>query len=391
MPRARSADIRLERKRLTKSQRWNTSCFCSRMRSSFVPRLSADQSNPVERRILLGMLVVLAAAACYVLAPFWPAFLLALWTASMTRPWVERLARAIHGRESAAGVAIVTLILVLLTPIAATLIVVSGDAYSLAQRALASSSGRAALLQLVSHDDAQAGPAQAFSLASLDVATVLELFQTHGVEALTAASTLAGAVGAIALGTFVYLVATYAALSHGEPAYAWLEAQVPIAPSRLRRMRDAFTETGRGLLFSVALTGFIQGLVATVAYAALGVPRAVVLGFVTFLTSLIPTIGSALVWVPVSIGLWLSGRTTAAIILVSLGVIVISSVDNFLRPVSARWGKLELNSFLVLFSMLGGVLAVGGWGLVLGPLVIRMTLEALSVLREVQPVRPRRS
>lgn len=357
------------------------------MRSSFVPRLSANHSNPVERRILLGVLAVLAVGACYVLAPFWPAFLLALWTANLARPAVERLARAIHGRQSAAGVAVVGLILLLLAPISGMLITVSGDAYGLARRALSSSSGRAALLQLVSGDEAAPSAASKLSLSSLDWGTVLALFQTHGSEAITAASTLAGALGAVALGTFVYLVATYAALIHGERAYTWLEAQIPVAPSRLRRMRDAFTETGRGLLFSVALTGLIQGLVATVAYALLGVPRAFVLGFATFLTSLIPTVGSALIWIPISIGLWISGKATEAIILVCIGMVVISSVDNLLRPLSARWGKLHLDSFLVLFSMLGGVLAFGGWGLILGPLIVRLTLEALSVLREVQPVR----
>jgi predicted PurR-regulated permease PerM len=356
------------------------------MRSSFVPRLSAAHSNPVERRVLLVASVILGLGACCMLAPFWPAFLLALWTASLARPAVERLARAIRGRRSAAGVAVLTLIVALLAPTTGLVLSISGDAYRLAQRALSSSSGRAALLQLVSSDDGQGAQGKQTAPPSLDLSTLMEFFRSHGSEALNMAGTLAGALGAVALGTFVYLVATYAALIHGERAYAWLEAQIPVAPSRLRRMREAFTETGRGLLFSVALTSLVQGLIATVAYAAIGIPRAAVLGFATSLTSLIPTVGSALIWIPISIGLWIAGQATSAIVLFCIGVVVISSVDNVLRPFSARWGKLHLDSFLVLFSMLGGVLAVGGWGLVLGPLVLRLTLEAVSLLREVQPM-----
>ncbi len=356
------------------------------MRSSFVPRLSANHSNPVERRILLAVLTILTLGACYVLAPFWPAFLLALWTASLTRPKVERLARSIGGRRSAAGVAVIALIVVLLAPVAALLIAMSDDAHTLAQRALSSSSGKAALLQLVLNED---GPraGKAIVDSSVDTSALMEFFRSHGSQALNAASTVAEVLGGVALGTFVFLVATYAVLLHGERAYAWLEAQIPVAPSRLRRMRDAFSETGRGLLFSVALTGLIQGVVATIAYAALGVPRALVLGFATFLASLVPTVGTALIWAPLSIGLWISGQTTQAIILALIGLVVVSSVDNLLRPLSARWGKLHLDSYLVLFSMLGGVLAIGGWGLVLGPLVVRMMLEALAVVREAQPVR----
>ncbi len=98
--------------------------------------------------------------------------------------------------------------------------------------------------------------------------------------------------------------------------------------------------------------------------------------------SVIPTVGTALVWVPVAIGLAISGRTTEALILALVGAFVISTADNLLRPLFARWGKLEMHSIVVLLAMLGGLSVLGGWGLMLGPLIVRWLIEALRIARD---------
>jgi predicted PurR-regulated permease PerM len=67
---------------------------------------------------------------------------------------------------------------------------------------------------------------------------------------------------------------------------------------------------------------------------------------------------------------------------------VISTSDNVLRPLLARWGSLKLHPLLVLFAMLGGVMLLGGWGLILGPLALRLGLEVLALVRESAPKEP---
>ena len=91
---------------------------------------------------------------------------------------------------------------------------------------------------------------------------------------------------------------------------------------------------------------------------------------------------TALVWVPVSIGLALDGQTTKAVILFAFGAIVVSSADNVLRPLFSKWGQLQMHGVIVLLAMLGGVVAFGGWGLLLGPLLTRLAIEALRIFRE---------
>lgn len=123
----------------------------------------------------------------------------------------------------------------------------------------------------------------------------------------------------------------------------------------------------------------IQSVVATIAYLALGVPSALALGMLTLLFSVIPAIGTALVWAPVASGLALTGRTGAALVLAIIGVAVIGTVDNIARPYLAKRGHLQLPTYVVLLAMFGGIEVFGGWGILLGPLILRMAKEALMI------------
>ena len=82
----------------------------------------------------------------------------------------------------------------------------------------------------------------------------------------------------------------------------------------------------------------------------------------------------------------LTGRGSEASILFAIGLLVVSSVDNVLRPVLARWGHLQMHAFVVLVSMLGGLALFGGWGLMLGPLVVRLAIEGLRIAKEEELV-----
>jgi predicted PurR-regulated permease PerM len=298
--------------------------------------------------------------------------------ASLAQPILRRLTHAIRGRRGAAGVLTIGLLVVALTPIVAGIVSVAPDVYDLAQRALASGSGRGALVELVTTTPGANGE----STSHLELNKLMELVQAHGKEAWSVASVLAPVMGSIGLGILVFFTATYASMVHGHDAYRWLQRQIPLAPHRIDRVRDAFQETGRGLLYSVALTGFLQASLATIAYAALGVPRALALGLATFLASMIPAIGPFLVWGPIAVGLWLAGQGTKAAILAAICCIIVAPADNVLRPLLARRGKLQLHPWLVLFAMLGGVVTVGGWGIMLGPLVFRLAFEFADLARE---------
>jgi predicted PurR-regulated permease PerM len=114
----------------------------------------------------------------------------------------------------------------------------------------------------------------------------------------------------------------------------------------------------------------------------LDVPQALALGLLTLVFSLVPAVGTALVWAPVAAGLAMTGRVTAGVGLAIYGILVIGSIDNLARPWLTRYGKLQLPGFIVLVSMFGAVEIFGGWGILFGPLIVRLAKEALEIRRE---------
>jgi predicted PurR-regulated permease PerM len=331
----------------------------------------------LEQKTLRVCLAVLVLCVILLLLPFWPWLFLALWTAGLGAAPFRRLTRAIGGRSRAAAAATMGLLLIIVVPLGAGIAVVAPDLLHLAQTALASTSGRGALVELVSNGDT----------AQLDTKKVLEMVQAHGKQAFTVAALLASSLGVFALGIVIYFVSTYAALVHGDTAYEWLRERLPLAGQQVDRLRDTYHETGRGLLFSVDLTALGQAALATIAYVSLGVPRPFALGLLTFITSVIPAVGPFLVWGPVALGLLLAGHPAEAAILTGVCALIVAPADNLLRPLFAKWGQLKLHPFLVLLSMLAGVVMLGGWGLMLGPLTFRMALEILEMARETRSPR----
>jgi len=325
------------------------------------------------------VVVVLVAAACVTFLPLWAPLVLAVWVAVMMRPLMLRIAKATGGRHRAAGALVVLLVMTIFVPLAASVVSLSRGAIDLGRSLLASSGAKSALIAIAAGDQPVTGSG---TLAILESpARILALLQEHGAQAMVLVSGIAGAATEAVVALFVFVYAVYVFMVDGPAMYEWFEKHAPLELEHTRRLVAAFIETGRGLFIGVGLTGLAQGLVATTTYFAIGVPRALVLGLLTCLASLIPSVGTALVWIPIAIGLALAGKTVAAIIMAVVGVAVIGTVDNVLRPIFARFGKLDLSTFVLLTSIFGGLAFFGLWGFVLGPLFARLAKEALMMAR----------
>lgn len=341
--------------------------------------MAARISHPNHPDAVRVVLVVLGLAAAAVFVPMWAPLVLAAWFAHFTRPILARICRnRLAKRRRVAGVMVLAAMLLLLAPLVLITVSLASSAVDLIDAAMKSKSGANALRSLVSSDGGGVDPKAMLTAPD----KLLGLAKQHGAKAWTAINTLAGMTANVLIGFFVFLLGAYTFLVEGDKAYTWCEQHAPVRPDLFGRFAKAFNETGRGLLVGVVLTGTMQAVVATIAYLVLGVPSALVLGLLTFFASLIPSVGTALVWAPVAAGLALTGRTGAAIALAVLGVVVIGSIDNFLRPVFAKWGRLDMPSFVLLVTMFGGLGIFGAWGLVLGPLIVRLFIEALRIGRE---------
>lgn len=179
-------------------------------------------------------------------------------------------------------------------------------------------------------------------------------------------------------------MSTYTFLLHGSEFWIWTVDHSPLSAKHMERLKQAFEETGRGLLIGVGLTCAVQGLVAAIAYLCLQIPRWYALGVLTGLCSLIPILGTAIVWIPITIGLFIQQAYIKACIMIAVGVLAIGSVDNLLRPVFSKVGSLQMSTLLLLLTIFGGLELLGAWGALLGPLIVRLATETVILVREDQ-------
>lgn len=339
-----------------------------------------------ERRSLRAssyhwVLLVTCVTGALTLSPFWAPLLLASWTALIFRPLHARMARRAGGSGRAAAVTTVLLVLGTLAPFVALSVSLFGAAANLVEQVQKSSGVREAVQTLLSSQPSVPRGQLSAEQFQMNAQQIFEVARRHGGGALNAASTLFGAATAGVIGLFVFVYGFYTFLVDGRRAHDWLLDNSPLERWQTARFARAFVETGRGLLIGVGLTALLQGGVATLGYVIIGVPQALVLGLLTTFSALIPSIGTGLVWAPLALGLFATGHVGQSIAVVALGC-VISVADNFIRPWLSRFARLDLNMFVLFCAMLGGIAVFGGWGLLAGPLFVRLGVEALRIGRE---------
>ena len=160
------------------------------------------------------------------------------------------------------------------------------------------------------------------------------------------------------------------------PLEEWQTLQV------FRRCRDVIKASIEGVMVIAAIQGFLGGVI----FAVLGLPSAVLWGFVMFVMAIIPVFGTAIVWVPATIYLAATGEYWRALILVAFCIGFISMVDNLCRPALVG-RKAGLHDLIIFFSVLGGLQAFGIPGLFVGPVVVALTMAVVEIFKHVSPTR----
>ncbi|MBD3360353.1 AI-2E family transporter [Candidatus Peregrinibacteria bacterium] len=134
----------------------------------------------------------------------------------------------------------------------------------------------------------------------------------------------------------------------------------------------------KAVVFGVFFTSIIQGIVGGVGFGIIGVSNPIFWGTAIAFFSLVPVVGTALVWVPASIVLAIMGEYGSAIFLFLWGLLAVGSVDNFVRPYLIG-GKAKTYPLMTLLVVLGGVLTMGLKGVIIGPLVLMILMSFLHI------------
>jgi predicted PurR-regulated permease PerM len=186
------------------------------------------------------------------------------------------------------------------------------------------------------------------------------------------------------LALVVMLFALFFFLRDGARIAESIRSLLPFEPARRDRLisqtRDlVIASVGAGLAVAI-----VQGAIGGVTFALLGFSAPVLWGVTMTFCSLLPVVGATIVWLPAAIWLLLSGDITRGVILIVVGAGVIGLVDNFLRPMLLS-GRTAASGLVVFLGLLGGVVAFGFIGLVLGPIVLVVAMTLLEAAAEANP------
>lgn len=154
---------------------------------------------------------------------------------------------------------------------------------------------------------------------------------------------------------------------------------IPMGDDRERTLFKRFAIVARATLKGTLIVAFVQGGIGGILFAALGIPAALLWGVAMMLLALLPVGGSAIIWVPAAIIMFIQGNITAGIIIVVVGSLIIGLVDNLLRPLLVG-RDTQMPDYVVLISTLGGISMFGISGFVLGPTVAALFITVWEMM-----------
>ncbi len=152
---------------------------------------------------------------------------------------------------------------------------------------------------------------------------------------------------------------------------------VPLNSRQENEIMDKIKSVARSALLGTLVTSLAQGVAGGIAFWIAGLPG-LFWGMVMAFASLIPLVGTALIWVPAAIYLFIAGNLGLSIFMVIWCVLVVGSIDNFVRPLFMQ-GSGEMSTLVIFFSIIGGINYFGLIGLLYGPLIFALAIVLLYI------------
>ncbi|HTK97831.1 MAG TPA: AI-2E family transporter [Pseudomonadales bacterium] len=296
---------------------------------------------------------------------FWAALL-----ASLFHGVHVRLMARLEGRPSASAMLVLVIILlIVILPLFFVGLAVTRETLSLYQRVTSGEIDLNAPMQW----SAKAMPIVNDLLArvGIDPGNISEWLST---AALTASRFLAGRALSIGQNTlsimvqfFLMMYLVFFFVRDGAALLERLVRVIPLGDQRERRLFRKFAEVSRATLKGTVVVAIVQGTLGGLSLAVVGIDGAVFWGVVMTILSVLPAVGTSLIWLPAAGWLFATGSVGKAVALIVMGVLI-GFVDNFLRPVLVG-RDTKMPDYLILLSTLGGITAFGLSGFVIGPII----------------------
>jgi predicted PurR-regulated permease PerM len=170
-------------------------------------------------------------------------------------------------------------------------------------------------------------------------------------------------------------------LRDGSQLVAAIMRVLPLGPTRARQLFAHFAAVSRATIKGTLVVALVQGILGGLLFAIVGINAAVLWGALMAVLSLLPAVGSGLVWGPAAVIFLATGHIGKAFLLLGAGILVIGLVDNLLRPILIG-RDTRMPDYLVLLSTLGGLTVFGISGLLIGPILAALFLAVWEMFAQ---------
>lgn len=186
-------------------------------------------------------------------------------------------------------------------------------------------------------------------------------------------------IATLFLQSLVVLFTFFFVLRDKDELVSYLKSLSPFTKDVEKKFFEASKRITASVIYGQVIIGLAQGLIAGLGFFIFGVPNALLLTLFASLAGIFPIIGTAIVWIPVTIYLIIEGSTFATVGVVIFGLIS-SSMDNFLRPIIVA-KRTDIHTSILLIGMIGGLFLFGVLGFILGPLILSYLFILLEIYR----------
>jgi predicted PurR-regulated permease PerM len=197
---------------------------------------------------------------------------------------------------------------------------------------------------------------------------IVTFVKDAGTQIGTYALDIGRATAGLVLATFLTLYLLFFALRDGEHVATRVMHALPLGDKKERMLVARFVSIVRAMFKGTFVVALVQGVIGGLLFAAVGLQSAVLWAAVMAIFALIPAVGPAIVWVPVGVFLLLTGSVWQGVLVLAVGALIISLIDNVLRPMLVG-RDTAMPDALVLLSVLGGISLFGIAGLIIGPVI----------------------
>jgi predicted PurR-regulated permease PerM len=329
------------------------------------------------------MLIGVSLAFAAILLPYFAAILWAVIVAILFEPAYRRLLAVMPARRN--GAALLTLLMILaivVLPAALLTVALLNEAASVYQRI---QSGNLDPEQIFVAFESAIPAWLSDALDRLGIGNIAAVKDMFGGGAAAGVRAVLGQALSIGQGVFdlfvklmVMLYLAFFLIRDGETIQQRVSAAIPLQTDHLQLLVERFIVVVRATIKGSIVVAILQGLIGGIVLWALGIEAALLWGVLMGAASLLPAVGTGLVWVPMALYLFLSGSIWQGIVLVVCGLFVIGMVDNVVRPVLVG-RETRIPDYVVLITTLGGLQIFGLHGIVIGPVIAAMFIAVWDI------------